>query len=166
MKRVKVILSVLLIGLFLATCSDDILRNQAIAEVNRNSDVPFALALPASKLKNTDEYFRSEGWGCYSLGNDDIFFTISGYPDCLDKYHVTEYQIKSSKYTFMGLQVGCSLDMADEVMERNGYKISTQNNWLSRYTKSGVRVGVDLSDDIVTAFRVSVEVTNKKNVVF
>ena len=28
------------------------------------------------------------GFGSYLLENEDVSVTISGYPDCLDKYHI------------------------------------------------------------------------------
>lgn len=165
MKKASVIV-ILFICLSLASCSGNSNMNKAIEELNQNCDVPFGLTLPESSLQNTDGYISHQGFGGYILENDDASFTIGGYPDVLDKYHVVEYQIKSSKYTLMGLQVGCSLDLADEIMEQNGYTISTNDNWWSRYTKNGVRIGIELNDDIITKFHVSVEVTNKENVVF
>ncbi len=160
------ILVILFLCLSLAACSGDSNTRKAIEEVNRNCDVPYGLTLPEASLQITDEYVRREGFGGYMLENGDVSFTLGGYPDVLDKYHVVAYQIKSEKYTLMGLQVGCLLEKADEAMEQNGYTISTEDNWWSRYTKNGVRIGISLNDNIITAFHVSVEVTNKENVVF
>jgi hypothetical protein len=165
MKKAAVIV-ILFMCLSLASCSGGSNTNKAIEELNQNCDVPFGLTLPESSLQNTAGYIRYEGFGGYLLENDDVSFSMGGYPDVLDKYHVVEYQIKSSKYTLMGLQIGCSLDSADEVMEQNGYTVSADDNWWSRYTKSGVRVGIELNGDIITRFHVSVQVTNKENVVF
>lgn len=165
MKKAAVIV-IVMICLSLAACSGNGNTKRAIEEVNQNCDVPFGLALPESSLQNTDEYVRREGFGGYMLENDDVSFTLGGYPDVLDEYHVVEYQIKSSKYTLMGLQVGCSLAAADEAMEQNGYTASAGDDWWSRYTKNGVRIGVALDGDAVAVFHVSVEVTNKENVVF
>lgn len=166
MRKIMAVFVALLICLSLVTFSGQGRRDQVIEEINRNCDVPFALTLPEPMLQNTSEYARSQGFGGYILENDDVSFMIGGYPDCLDDYHIIKYQIKSSKYTFMGLQVGCSLDEADEVMDKNGYTISDKDTYWSRYTKNSVKVGISLSYDIVTAFHVSVEVTNKKNVSF
>ena len=160
------VLVILLICLSLTACSGNGNTIKAIEEVNRNCDVPFGLTLPESSLSNTDEYIKHEGFGGYMLENGDVSFTLGGYPDVLDEYHVVEYQIKSTKYTLMGLHVGCSLDTADEAMEQNGYAISNGDDWWSRYTKNGVRIGISLDDDIITIFHVSVEVTNKEHVAF
>ena len=160
------ILVILFLCLTLAACSGHSNTKKAIEELNRNCDVPFGLTLPEASLQNTDEYVRREGFGGYMLENGDISFTLGGYPDVLDKYHVVAYQIKSAKYTLMDLQVGCSLEKADEVMEQNGYAIVKGDDWSRRYTKNGVRIGISLNADIITAFYVSVEVTNKENVVF
>ncbi len=165
MKKATVIIVILLLCLSsLVACSGK--TSKAIEEVNQNCDVPFDLTLPESSLQNTDGYIRNQGFGGYSLENDDVSFTLGGYPDVLDKYHIVEYQLKTTKYTLLGLSVGCSLDEADQVMEQFGYTISTKDNWWSRYSKNGVRIGVGLNGDVVTVFHVSVEVTNKENVVF
>lgn len=166
MEKVPAMIIVLFLCLSLIACSSNSNINKAIEEVNQNCDIPYNLTLPESALQNTNEYVRNEGFGCYSLENDDISFTLGGYPDCLDKYHIIEYQIKSSKYTLMGLSVGCSLEAADEVMKQYGYTVSTEDNWWSRYTKNGVRIGISLSGDVIAVFHVSVEVTNKENVSF
>lgn len=171
MKKVTIIGVLLIICFasvlcFFIPCRNGRTKKKAIEEINRNCDVPYALTLPETELKDTDAYSGWEGFGCYGLANDDVLFTLSGYPDCLDAYHVTAYEIRTTKYTLMGLRVGCSLDAADKVMGQHGYAISSDDHGLSRYTKSGVRVGVDLEDGIITALRVSVEVTNKKGVQF
>lgn len=167
MKRAAGIIVILFLCLSsLAACSGKSNTDKAIQEVNQNCDVPFDLALPESELQNTDEYIRNEGFGGYSLANDDVSFSLGGYPDVLDDYHIVEYQIKTTKYTLFGLSVGCSLDAADQVMGQYGYTISTEDTWWSRYTKNGVRIGVSLNGDVVAIFHVSVEATNKENVVF
>lgn len=167
MKKAALILVILFLCLWsLAACSSNSKTDKAIKEVNQNCEVPFDLGLPESELQNTDEYIRNQGFGGYSLENDDVSFSMGGYPDVLDNYHIIEYQIKTTKYTLFGLSVGCSLDEADQVMEQYGYTISTEDNWWSRYTKNGVRIGVGLDGDVVAVFHVSVEVTNKENVVF
>lgn len=166
MKKMTKVFVILFIFLFPVACSEQNKKDQAIEEINRNCDVPFALTLPESELQSTDGYLRGGGFGCYSLENDDVSFTLGGYPDVLDKYHVIEYQIKSSRYTLMGLRVGCSLNKADKIMKRNGYSISTEDIWWSRYTKNGVRIGIEIKDHAISVFHVSVEVSNKENVVF
>lgn len=156
----------LLLCMSLAACSGQSKKDAAIEEINGNCDVPFALTLPETELQNTDGYVKMQGFGGYLLENDDLSFTIGGYPDVLDEYHVTGYQIKSAKYTLMGLQTGCPLDEADKAMKEKGFTISTEDNRWSRYEKSGVRIGVELNGDAVAVFHVSVEVTNKQKVVF
>ena len=156
----------LILGLAINANAAPLATNKAIEEVNQICNVPFGLTLPESELKNTDKYVRNEGFGCYILENDDVSFTLGGYPDSLDKYHIIEYQIKTTKYTLMGLSVGCTLDEADKVMKQYGYTISTEDNWRSRYTKNGVRIGISLNDDAIVLFHVSVEVTNKENISF
>ncbi len=166
MKKVVMASIVLLILIFLTTCPGHSKKNQTIEEINRNCNVPFTLTQSESVLKNISGYTKIKGFGSYSLENDDLSITVGGYPDCLDKYHIIGYQIKSSKYTFMGLQVGCSLNAVDEVMKQNGFAILNEDNRQDRYTKNGVRIGISLVDNVVTIFHVSVEVTNKQNISF
>lgn len=134
---------------------------RAIEEINRNCDVPFGLAMPETELKNTDGYVREEGFGGYRLKNDDIMFGLSGYPDVLNDYHIVSYEIKSPKYTFMGLRVGCSLDAARKVMEQNGFALDD-----SFYKKSGVGITIYSNKYTVTSFYVLVYTSNTKGVVF
>jgi hypothetical protein len=117
--------------------------------------------VPEKELQNIDEYVKVEGFGCYSLENGDVTFRLGGYPDTLDEYHIIQYEIKSSKYTLMGLQVGCSLDRVHEVMEQNGYKLNDHT-----YKKNGVGITIFSSNDVVTSFFVYVETTNIHNVVY
>lgn len=135
-------------------------QRRTIEEINRNCDVPFDLAMPETELKNTEGYVKEQGFGCYQLENDDVSFELSGYPDALDKYHITSFNIKSSKYTLMGLQVGCSLDKARKAMEQNGYTLD------ERYKKNGVVITICSSNDVVTSFYVFVETTNTSGAFF
>lgn len=139
---------------------------KAVKEVNQNCTIPFELTLPESELRKTDEFIITQGFGCYILENDDVSYTVGGYPDSLDKYHIIEYQIKTTKYTLMGLSVGSTLEEADKTMKQYGYTISTEDKWWSRYTKDGVRIGISLNDNTISIFHVSVEVTNKEHVSF
>ncbi len=166
MIKYKVVFTILFICFCLTNFPGHSKKNETIGEINRNCNVPFALALSESALENIGEYLVIGGFGCYLLENEDISITVGGYPDCLDMYHITGYQIKSPKYTFMGLQVGCSIDTVDEVMEQNGYINSTKGSWWREYIKNGVRIGISLKDKIVTFFRISVDVTNKRGVSF
>ncbi len=141
-------------------------QKRAIREINRNCNVPFALALPETELQNTDEFIKEEGFGCYDLENDDVTFRLACYPDTLNDFHVISYEIKSSKYTFMGLQVGCSLDAACEAMEQHGYTLSDQYQNVyaltaqDLYRKNGVGITISSSDNTVTSFSVYVKTSN------
>ncbi len=137
-------------------------QRRAIAQINRNCDAPFALTMPETKLQNTDTFEKRPGFGCYILENNDISFILSGYPDILfSKYHITEYKIKSSKYTLVGLHVGCSLDTAREVMKQYGY---TLNDHI--YKKNGVIISISSRDNVVTSFNVPVKKSSILNVTF
>ncbi len=136
-------------------------QKRVIKEINRNCDVPFALAMPEKELQNTNEYVKYEGFGCYDLENDDVSFRLAGYPDTRDEYHIIQIDFKSSKYALMGLRVGCSLDIAHEVMEQNGY---TLNDYY--YRKNGVGINIYSVDGVVTSFSVFVKTTNILKVVY
>lgn len=166
MIKFKVTFTVLFICFCLTSFSGHNKRNETIGEINRNCNVPFALTLPESSLENIKEYSMIGGFGSYLLENEDVSVTISGYPDCLDKYHITGYQIKTPKYIFMGLQVGCSLEAIGKVMNLKGFMISTESSRWREYIKNGVRIGISLKDKAVTIFHISVDVTNKKDVSF
>lgn len=166
MIKYKLVFTTLFICFCLTNFPGHSKKIETIGEINRNCNVPFALALSESVLENIGEYLMIRGFGCYLLENEDITITVGGYPDSLDKYHITGYQIKSPKYTLMGLQVGCSIDTVDEVMEHYGYINSTKDSWKREYIKNGVRISISLEDKIVAFFRISVDVTNKRGVSF
>ncbi len=88
MIKFKVTFTVLFICFCLTSFSGHNKRNETIGEINRNCNVPFALTLPESALENIKEYSMIGGFGSYLLENEDVSVTISGYPDCLDKYHI------------------------------------------------------------------------------
>jgi hypothetical protein len=136
-------------------------QKRAIEEINRNCDVPFALAMPEKELQNTSEYVKNEGFGCCDLENDDVSFRLAGYPDTRNEYHIVKYEIKSSKNTLMGLQVGCSLNTAHEILEKNGYMLKDYY-----YMKNGVGISIFSSDDVVTSFSVFVKTTSILKVVY
>lgn len=169
MKKIVVVFIILILCIFLTNIpsnSKNSKRDETILLINSNSNVPFTLTQPESALKNINEYTMINGFGGYILENNDLSIKVSGYPDCLDKYHVTGYEIKSSRYTFMGLQVGCSLEELEGVMKKYGFTSSIENSWEEQYTKNGVSIGVSLNGNIVTIFHVSVEVTNKQEISF
>ncbi len=136
-------------------------QKRAIEEINRNCDVPFALTMPETELQDIDEYVKVQGFGGYRLESNDMSFDLGGYPDVLDEFHIVRYEIKSPKYTFMGLRVGCSLDTAQGVMKQKGF---TLNEHI--YRKNGVGINIGLSGDIVTSFSVFVETSNVQHAIF
>ncbi len=155
MLKPKTIVWFLAVGLFisLAPLPGWPAQIRTIQQINRNSDVPFGLAMPERMLENHDGLKKEEAFGCYILKNDDISYMVGGYPDIvLGKYHVVRYEINSSKYNLMGFKVGCSRDAVDKALKRRGF-----TERYNTYRKNSVAICVFSSDDVVTSFTVYVD---------
>lgn len=163
MKKVPIIFCILV--MVLSACSGK-RTGKAIAELNQNSTVPLPMAMPESELTDVSDYERMEGFGCYTLENEDLSITFSGYPDVLDAYHVTEYRIKSDEYHLFGLQTGCDLTDADQIMAEYGYSLTEENDWQHCYEKNGVQIVLEVADRQVSGFSVYVDTANHENVQF
>ena len=95
MKRMIQITIALLLLLSMCACSltEEELRERAVDQLNKNSELPFGLTLPKEDLGDASAYWQGGGWGCESLFDDDIDMLLSGYPDCQDAYHITEIRL-------------------------------------------------------------------------
>ena len=147
MKRVLQTAVILLFLLTLCACnlSEEELREKAIDQLNQNSDLPFPLALPENELGDISAYQRIDGYGCWGLEDADATITISGYPDCLDAYHVTDIRFRTTRYSVFGVRIG---DIAKDAVERlksEGYVRVPDTSDLA-YTKDGVVIRLEYSD--------------------
>ncbi len=125
MKRTAQTVIAILLLLSLCACSltEEELRERAVNQLNKNSDLPFGLTQPEAELEDTDTYRQGGGWGCRSIFDDDIDILLSGYPDCLDEYHITEIRLLTPKYSIFGIHVGDAPERAGELLEPKGYEL-------------------------------------------
>lgn len=72
---------------------------RALDELNRESELPFALIQPEAELGDTGGYDEWQGFGCRGIYNDDVDVTLSGWPDVQDSYHVTDMHLLSPRYS-------------------------------------------------------------------
>ena len=170
MKRIAQTAMAFLLLLILCACglSDEERRERAIAELNENSDLPFALTLPETELGDVGAYQQGGGWGCCSLENPDIYLTLSGYPDVMDPYHITGCHLRTARYSLFGLRVGDERARAREVLEPWGYRsVPGGSAWADAcYEKDGITIQFDFREGKVFFIMVSVESTNIEGVVF
>jgi len=168
----KIILSLFALTLILmASCSNN--ATDAIDEVNKTMNLPFILALSEKDLEYGDEYERANGFGGYTLRKDGLMFWVSGWPDVVDDYHVTEYRFTDDKYTVFNISVGNTLNDAVSIMEKNGYsrdkeEESFHGNSMYIFQKNEqVRISLQVNgDDQIAEIWVTAIATNKDNVVF
>ncbi|MDE7261121.1 MAG: hypothetical protein K2N78_03530 [Oscillospiraceae bacterium] len=160
----------LLLPLVLCACglSEEELRERAIGQLNRNSDLPFSLILPETELGDVSAYSRGGGWGCWSLFNEDADITLSGWPDVLDSYCVTDIRLRTAKYSVFGLRVGDTAARAGELLEPKGYELVPDvRGWGDAYyLKDGVIIHLELSGEEITELTVYVQSTNLEGVDF
>lgn len=125
MKRMIQIAIALLLLLSVCACSltEEELRERAVDQLNKNSDLPFGLTQPKEDLGDASAYRQGGGWGCESLFDDDIDMLLSGYPDCQDAYHITEIRLMTPKYSIFGLRVGDAPERARELLLPVGYEL-------------------------------------------
>lgn len=165
-------LCVLFVLLFLSACNSNKLEEQrltAVTEANENCDAEFGLATPAVDITVEDGYAHIEAFGCYLLENDDIRFCLSGYPDVLDDYHVTQIDLLSDKYHIYGYTLSDSAQEVVEHLTSVGFKkdeaLSSSYNQ-TVMAKSGVFIRIGSAADVIYSLIIQLEVTNEENVVF
>ncbi len=172
MKKAVCTTAALLLLVWLCACglSEEERRAETVDRLNQNSDLPFALTLPETELGDVSAYSRIEGWGCWGLQDEDARITISGYPDVLDDYHVTDIDLLTPKYSVFGLRVGDTAQRAAEVLEPEGYKLVPDvRGWEGTcYLKDGVAIYPDYGQDqeTISGLTVYVLCTNVEDVDF
>lgn len=167
MKRKLIIIVVLLLAALFAVFGwwkhVHPVRQSALNEFNTYSDLPYRLATPEAQLGDMSDFEECPGYGCYLLENQDIIIWISGYPDVLDDGHVTQYDVKSDKYSILGLRVGDDVGEVDTTLRKFGYDCDTH---LGVYTKGGIRIETSLIGIYVSGFSVSLYQTNRQKILF
>lgn len=176
MKKTILAAAVLLLLLSLCACglSEEELRERAIDQLNKNSDLPYALTLPKAELGDASAYWQGGGWGCESIYDDDIDMLLSGYPDCLDEYHITEIHLLTPKYSIFGLRVGDAPERAGELLEPKGYELVPDvRGWgvEAYYLKDGVFLHLEFGyqedgQQVISGLTAYVLTTNVENVDF
>ena len=168
MKKVYriVLAALLLLSLCACALTEEERRQRTLDELNENSDLPFALTLPETELGDTGGYQRGEGWGCYSLENEDIWICLGGYPDVQDPYHVTDCILQTPRYSVFGLRVGDTAGQAAEILKPRGYRPAPKDGWSILYEKDGVFIRLKFDEGKISALTVFVESTNVEDVDF
>lgn len=163
--------AVALVLLLLCACglSEEERLERALDELDRNSELPFALTQPEAELGDTSGYGEWQGFGCWGIYNDDVDVTLSGWPDVLDSYHVTDMHLLSPRYSALGLRVGDAAERAEELLESMGYKPLPEVVWGSGdtcYTRDGVLINLEYQGEAISGLTVYVQSTNVEDVDF
>ena len=164
----RIIIPITLVLILAASCSDI----DAINEVNANMNLPFPIALAEDALEYGAEYEREQGFGGYTLSKDGLMFWVSGWPDVVDEYHITEYRFTSKEYNVFGIAVGTTLDNAVSILKKHGYRRDKEEEtWYGEsniYKKNGqVRILLRAGEDgSIHEIWVTAIATNKDKVVF
>lgn len=163
--------AVALVLLLLCACglSEEERLERALDELDRNSELPFALTQPEAELGDTSGYGEWQGFGCWGIYNDDVDVTLSGWPDVLDSYHVTGMHLLSSRYSVLGLRVGDAAERAEELLESMGYKPLPEvvrGSGDTCYTRDGVLINLEYQGETISGLTVYVQSTNVEDVDF
>lgn len=162
--------AVALVLLLLCACglSEEERLERALDELNRNSELPFALTQPEAELGDTSGYWESWGFGCRGLHNDDVYILLSGWPDVLDDYRVTDIHLLSPQYAIFGLRVGDAAERAAEVLEPRGYELVPDvRGWGDTYyIKDGVIIHLEYHGETISDLTAYVQSTNVEDVDF
>lgn len=173
MKRKLIIIVVLLLAVLFAVFGWwkhlHPVSQSALNEFNANSDFPYGLATPETLLGDTSDFEMYHGYGCYLLENEDISIWIGGYPDVLDDGHVTRYDVKTAKYSILGLRIGDDMELVDTTLRKFGYHwVSGNNSRNEGYMKGGIHIFFVSEDEngCMSEFSVSLRQTNRHHVLF
>lgn len=157
--------------LLLCACglSEEERWERALDELNRESELPFALIQPETELGDTGGYDEWQGFGCRGIYNDDVDVTLSGWPDVQDSYHVTDMHLLSPRYSILGLRVGDAAKSAEELLKSMGYKPlpEVMRGWGDTcYTRDGVIINLEYQGETISGLTVYVQSTNVEDVDF
>lgn len=177
-KKFLIILVVLLAvcATLLSACRKNV-GAQTISQLNGDTNFDFKFALQYNVNAGGAEYepFDIEhGFGCEILQSKDGLtrYTIAGYPDVTDKFCLVSVRTEDSKYSVFGFSVGMARADAERRLSDVGYITmeATEQSFGSslhgiRMKKDGVNIML-WGDQTITAISISLDVTNKDNVVF
>lgn len=138
----------------------------AFEQFNENSSLPFPLLLTDEELrkdKSYNTYKNIHGMGKYRLSrNNTLFIDVSGYPDAVDNYCVTGFEIVGDNYSMLGISIHEDINKAKEILTELGYTEKETNV----YEKDG-KITIQLwGETTVEKIKASVITTNVGNVVF
>ncbi|MDR1820813.1 MAG: nucleotidyltransferase family protein [Oscillospiraceae bacterium] len=172
MKNLLITAAVLALSLAAACGSGS--SSRAIEEFNASCTFPYKLAETGGAFAQDSDYEFSPGFGCEFYTSLSARITRSGYPDIMDDLHITAIELSSWEYSVFDFCVGDQMDKADRLLKKRGYKTeSAEDARYMVYTKGGVELELtrSISDDCmsyntIARIIVSVETTNKQNVLF
>lgn len=155
--------------LLLCACGAPGAQGSALEQANRHLDTPFSLAMPAEEAeKHAAQYRYGGGFGGFTLENQDVRYTLSGYPDVLDAYHVTEIWLLSTKYHIFGVTLYDELQTALEAFQTYGFleDESRSDDTCLVLTNENVELVLEASEGILYSLRIGVIATNVEGVDF
>ena len=140
--------------LLLCACGAPGAQGSALEQANRHLDTP--------------QYRYGGGFGGFTLENQDVRYTLSGYPDVLDAYHVTEIRLLSTKYHIFGVTLYDELLDALEAFQSYGFTEDESRSEDTRLvmTNENVELVLEASEGILYSLRIGVIATNVEGVDF
>ena len=143
-------------------------KTGVIREFNKNTNLPFPLAISENNLEYGNEYQYVYGMGGYGLRKEGLFISVAGWPDDLGDNHLIGYSWTSADYSIFGFSIGDDYDNAVSLLKRYGYRPNEAGKFPNAYAKNNaIVIWVSESiDNSIKEIRVRAVSTNKRNVVF
>jgi hypothetical protein len=110
-----------------------------IQELNKNINLPFKFGEPLEKYNFAGkEWNESEGpYGIYYTNINGDYYGFEGFPDLSQPYKLTYCETSNKKYRLFGIQIGDSIEIADDQLKKYGYKY---NKSYEEYRKGRIKI--------------------------
>ena len=143
-------------------------KESAVEECNRESEFLVPLTAPASRVVDLPELeLTANGFGCDVYGSDGVEYTVSGYPDVLNPYHLTDVWVESGACAVYGIRVGDTLQSAKDRLSDWGYETVEPMIYDCAYRKHDVLIELVVNGSReISLILVAVDRTNEENVEF
>ena len=154
--------------LLLSACGRQVYES-ALGEANANCDTPLYLGMPETEAEKQTSDVRTGIWGGWSLENEDVRYTFSGYPDASDAYHLTEIELLSEKYHVFGITIHDDLQTALSRLESFGYQKDAGQSaayGAAVWAKGDVQLLIYAAAGTICGIRLRVITTNTENINF
>jgi hypothetical protein len=144
-KIILVILFLILIKIIYDIISPFYITPSEIKELNKNIDLPYEFGKPLKDYKFNNELTVDDAEMSLSFETEEgDYIWFSKYPDYSCSYKFTTFNTSNSQISFFGITVGDSMEKANNVLDKNGYKLEDIDFDTAEYTNGRVEISIDI----------------------